>query len=82
MSPVINKTLRTLKKRILSTDRIKDFDMTECFYVYVLLDPRYPGDWEIKYKGQIIGYLPAKPFYVGKGKRGTLIQARARSVKD
>lgn len=39
------------------------------FYVYALMDPRHPGNWEYSLygsKGKIV--FPFKPFYIGKGR--------------
>jgi hypothetical protein len=60
------------KGRRLKLDKI--------FYVYVLMDPRKPGQWIIDLPGGKIIELPFLPFYVGKGYGGRM-KAHARHAR-
>jgi hypothetical protein len=76
----INESLRALyldkhkMQRILPDNKresIKPHKVESNFYVYIYLDPRYPGNYQYN-----TCQFNFKPIYVGKGKNGRIIEHR------
>lgn len=69
--PVVEKIWRRNLNKLanqLSEVRGKTNEIDGEHYVYVILDPRYPGDWSyVTLAGRAVRF-PHKPIYVGKGK--------------
>lgn len=67
-------------KRLLPNgkkEKIKKHKSKEDFYVYIYLDPRYPGDYNYSF-----GSFQFKPIYVGKGRNNRCYKHLTLNIKD
>lgn len=52
----------------------RKLSLEKVFYIYVLMDPRFPGPWSYTLPGGKPVVFPFLPFYVGKGKGKRMLQ--------